>query len=296
MWGLCAVLTTTDVFPVGSKSRTDARITLLYKADWFRVPYPFQWGMPTVKVAGVFGMFAGVLASAIESVGDYYACARLSGAPPPPTHAVNRGIGTEGLGCIIAGMFGSGNGTTSYSENIGAIGITKVHSIHIIMNASLSDWNGNSAKSDEPVPEKEGIQYDRDRMYLYLMHMYILLNPNFFQVGSRRVVQCAGFIMLLFGVLNKVGALFLTIPSPIIGGLFCVMFGIIAAVGLSNLQFVDLNSSRNLFVIGFTIFFALVKPCHIKPSYKTITILSTNPDIVHKSILSMYSNAFHDDL
>ena len=65
--------------------------------------------------------------------------------------------------------------------------------------------------------------------------------------------------MLLFGVLNKVGALFLTIPSPIIGGLFCVMFGIIAAVGLSNLQFVDLNSSRNLFVIGFTIFFALVK-------------------------------------
>ena len=79
------------------------------------------------------------------------------------------------------------------------------------------------------------------------------------QVGSRRVVQCAGVIMLLFGVLNKVGALFLTIPSPIIGGLFCVMFGIIAAVGLSNLQFVDLNSSRNLFVIGFTIFFALVR-------------------------------------
>lgn len=73
-------------------------------------------------------MFAGVLASAIESVGDYYACARLSGAPPPPMHAVNRGIGTEGIGCIIAGMLGTGNGTTSYSENIGAIGITRVHS------------------------------------------------------------------------------------------------------------------------------------------------------------------------
>ena len=71
-------------------------------------------------------MFAGVLASAIESVGDYYACARLSGAPPPPIHAVNRGIGIEGIGCIIAGMWGTGNGTTSYSENIGAIGVTKV--------------------------------------------------------------------------------------------------------------------------------------------------------------------------
>ena len=82
--------------------------------------------MPTVSVAGVFGMLAGVLSSLVESVGDYYACARLSGAPPPPTHAMNRGIGTEGIGCLIAGLVGSGNGTTSYSENIGAIGITKV--------------------------------------------------------------------------------------------------------------------------------------------------------------------------
>ena len=49
-----------------------------------------QWGWPTVSVAGVFGMLAGVLAGAIESVGDYYACAHLAGAPPPPVHAVNR--------------------------------------------------------------------------------------------------------------------------------------------------------------------------------------------------------------
>ena len=86
-----------------------------------------QWGTPTVSAAGVFGMLAGVLASIIESVGDYYACARLAGAPPPPTHALNRGIGMEGIGCLLAGAFGTGNGTTSYSENIGAIGITKVN-------------------------------------------------------------------------------------------------------------------------------------------------------------------------
>jgi len=36
------------------------------------------------------------------------------------------GIMIEGIGCVLAGMWGSGNGTTSYSENIGAIGITKV--------------------------------------------------------------------------------------------------------------------------------------------------------------------------
>ena len=38
-----------------------------------------------------------------------------------------QGIGMEGIGCILAGAWGSGNGTTSYSENVGAIGITKVY-------------------------------------------------------------------------------------------------------------------------------------------------------------------------
>ena len=71
-------------------------------------------------------MIAGVLASVVESIGDYFACARLAGAPPPPVHAVNRGIMTEGIACILAGAWGSGNGTTSYGENIGAVGITKV--------------------------------------------------------------------------------------------------------------------------------------------------------------------------
>ena len=82
--------------------------------------------MPTVSAAAVVGMIAGVMAGIVESIGDYYACARLSGAPPVPQHAVSRGILIEGLCCMLAGAFGSGAGTTSYSENIGAIGITKV--------------------------------------------------------------------------------------------------------------------------------------------------------------------------
>lgn len=77
-------------------------------------------------MSSVLGMMAGVLASTMESIGDYYACARLSGAPPPPTHAINRGIAVEGVGCILAALWGSGNGTTSYSQNIAALGITRV--------------------------------------------------------------------------------------------------------------------------------------------------------------------------
>ena len=71
-------------------------------------------------------MMAGVLSSVIESIGDYFACARIAGAPPLPNHAINRGLGIEGIGCILTGAFGTGNGTTSYSENVAALGITRV--------------------------------------------------------------------------------------------------------------------------------------------------------------------------
>ncbi|KAJ7386674.1 hypothetical protein OS493_006682 [Desmophyllum pertusum] len=208
-WIICGIITAAGGFPSDPSipqyvARTDARTAVLKEAKWFRFPYPGQWGTPTVSAAGVFGMLAGVLASIIESVGDYYACARFSGAPPPPTHALNRGIGMEGIGCLLAGAFGSGNGTTSYSQNIGAIGITKV--------------------------------------------------------GSLRVIQYGALFMLLISVLGKIGALFVCIPDPIVGGVYMVMFGMIAAVGISNLQFADMNSSRNLFIVGFSIVFGLALP------------------------------------
>lgn len=37
-----------------------------------------------------------------------------------------RGIFVEGLSCVLDGIFGTGNGSTSSSPNIGVLGITKV--------------------------------------------------------------------------------------------------------------------------------------------------------------------------
>ena len=77
------------------------------------------------------------------------------------------------------------------------------------------------------------------------------------------MLQCAGLIMVVVGVIGKIGALFTTIPDPIVGGVFMVMFGIIASVGISNLQFVDLNSSRNLFIIGLSLLMGLALPYYM---------------------------------
>ena len=42
MWGLCAILTVTEVISPTNGARTDKNIELLYKADWFRFPYPCE--------------------------------------------------------------------------------------------------------------------------------------------------------------------------------------------------------------------------------------------------------------
>ncbi|XP_036001922.1 solute carrier family 23 member 2 isoform X1 [Fundulus heteroclitus] len=222
-WLVCFLLTVFDALPsksnqYGFSARTDINLNAVTNSPWFHMPYPGQWGMPTVSLSSVLGMMAGVLASTMESIGDYYACARLSGAPPPPIHAINRGIAVEGIGCILAALWGTGNGTTSYSQNIAALGITKV--------------------------------------------------------GSRLVLQTTGVLMIVLGVFGKFGAVFITIPDPVIGGMFLVMFGMIAAVGISNLQYVDLNSSRNLLILGFSTFSGLVLP----------TWFHSNPGIIDTGI------------
>ena len=65
---------------------------------------------------------------------------------------------------------------------------------------------------------------------------------------------------MFVGVLGKIGALFVSIPDPIVGGVFMVMFGMISAVGISNLKYADMNSSRNLFIVGFSIVFGSALP------------------------------------
>ncbi|XP_077596562.1 solute carrier family 23 member 1 isoform X2 [Stigmatopora nigra] len=235
VWLLCYVFTLADLLPsdprgYGHRARTDARGDIMTSAPWFRVPYPCQWGPPTVTLAGVLGMFSATLAGIVESIGDYYACARLAGAPPPPVHAINRGIFMEGVCCIVAGLLGTGNGSTSSSPNIGVLAITKV--------------------------------------------------------GSRRVVQYGAGIMLLLGCVGKFTALFASLPDPILGGMFCTLFGMITAVGLSNLQLVDLNSSRNLFVLGFSLFFGLTLPAYLDAHPKCIRTGAEELDQILTVLLS----------
>ena len=191
MWIICTLLTVTDALPPGHPGRADKKLKIITDSPWFRIPYPGQWGLPTVSLSGVLGMLAGVIACTVESISYYPTTSRMCGAPPPPVHAINRGIAIEGVGTVLAGLWGSGNGTNTFGENVGTIGVTKV--------------------------------------------------------GSRRVIQWACALMIVQGVISKFGAVFIIIPEPIVGGIFCVMFGMIAAFGKYTTYILLYNYYLNIY-------------------------------------------------
>jgi uracil-xanthine permease len=100
-------------------------------ADWFRLKVIMPWGAPKFGLAAVGAISAGFLCVTIESIGDYHSCAFAAGIDDPSESQVSRGIGAEGVSCALSGIFGS-VGTTSYTENIGLIGLTGVASRYVV--------------------------------------------------------------------------------------------------------------------------------------------------------------------
>ncbi|CAL1410852.1 unnamed protein product [Linum trigynum] len=79
-------------------------------------------------------------------------------------------------------------------------------------------------------------------------------------IGSRRVVQISTAFMFFFSIFGKFGALFASIPLPIFAAIYCVVFGIVSAVGISFMQFANSNSLRNHYVLGLSLFLAISIP------------------------------------
>ncbi|XP_071091152.1 solute carrier family 23 member 1-like [Haliotis cracherodii] len=234
-WGISAILTLSGALSSEPESpqyyaRTDSRTYVIRDSGWFYVPYPGQFGMFTFN-AGVFSSFlVSSLLSIIDSIADYSACARICHVPPPPAHAVNRGVAVEGVMSIITGGLGIGHATSSFGGNIGTIGLTKV--------------------------------------------------------ASRCVMQVAGVLFIVFSVLPKIGAVFVTVPYPVVGGTMVVLDGLLVGVALSNLQPVDLSSTRNLAIIGMSLFVGLMMPYWTETTTTGLNTGNTKADSLLKVLVS----------
>ncbi len=79
------------------------------------------------------------------------------------------------------------------------------------------------------------------------------------RVASRRVVQVAAVILLLYGLSPKLGALLVLIPRPITGAVFLVICGMIATVGLRLLS-CGVKDEAWLLTTAITLIAALTLP------------------------------------
>lgn len=74
-----------------------------------------------------------------------------------------------------------------------------------------------------------------------------------------RIMTWTAITAITLAFVGKLGALMQTIPVPVMGGIMCLLFGSIAAVGLNSLikNHVDLSEPRNLCIVGVTLVFGI---------------------------------------
>ena len=164
------------------------------KASWVTslqtLPYGFEFNL-----GAVIGVTLVSIVSAVETVGDTSATAKAGAGREATDEEISGATYADGLGTAVAGVFG-GLPNTSFSQNVGIVGMT-------------------------------GIM-------------------------SRHVVTIAGAIMVLCGLIPKIGAIIASMPLPVLGGGVIVMFGMVASAGLNVLSEVKM-SRRNMIIIALSL-------------------------------------------
>lgn len=194
------------------------------------LPYGFEFNLGAVIAVTIVS-----IVSAIETVGDVSATAKAGAGRIATDEEVAGATYADGLGTAVAGVFG-GLPNTSFSQNVGIVGMT-------------------------------GIM-------------------------SRHVVTIAGLIMIVCGLMPKIGAVIASMPLPVLGGGVIVMFGMVASAGLNMLSEVHM-SRRNMVIIAVSLAFGLglnLVPTAVQYLPGTLKVLATSavaPTAVMAVILNL---------
>ncbi|AGA08049.1 purine permease [Sinorhizobium meliloti] len=210
-------------------------------AGWFAVVTPLRFGMPIFDPVLIATMSLVMIVVMIESTGMFLALGEMTNREVKQQQ-LTAGLRVDGLGTIIGGLFNTFP-YTSFSQNVGLVGVTGVK--------------------------------------------------------SRYVCVMGGVIMILLGVIPKMGALVEAVPTFVLGGAGLVMFGMVAATGVRILSTVDFKSSRNnLFVVAVSVGFGLIPM--IAPNFLMWMPHAIHPIIESGIVLAAVSavvlNAFFNGL
>ena len=95
-------------------------------AKAFAIVTPFQFGWPTFDAVAILTMSLVMVVVMIESLGMFLALGEMTGKPIGRAD-ISRGLRVDGLGTLIGGIFNTFP-YTSFSQNVGLVGVTGVRS------------------------------------------------------------------------------------------------------------------------------------------------------------------------
>ncbi len=171
------------------------------RAEAFHLVLPFQFGAPKFAIGPIVTLCIVQLVVFVESAGMFFALGDIVGRKVDSA-ALGRGLRVDALGTLLGGIFNTFP-STSFSQNIGLVGMTGVR--------------------------------------------------------SRWVTVVGGAIMVVLGLMPKLGALVAAIPQPVLGGTGIAMFGMVAATGVRILSEVDFKTHRNnLLIVALGIGFGMI--------------------------------------
>jgi NCS2 family nucleobase:cation symporter-2 len=103
------------------------------QVSWFAMVRPFQFGRPTFHLGAILTMCLVMVVVMIESLGMFLAVGEITGKPLTQRD-ISDGLRVDGLGTLIGGLFNTFP-YTSFSQNVGLVGVTGVRSRFVCVTA-----------------------------------------------------------------------------------------------------------------------------------------------------------------
>lgn len=112
-------------------------------------------------------------------------------------------------------------------------------------------------------------------------------------VRRNKIIFIAGSMLIILGLVPKIGAATLAIPGPVLGGAMLAMFGMVIGAGIKMLSHVDLNKQDNMVVVAISLAMGLgvtVVPDLFSVLPESLSVI-TSSGIVMGSLTAILLNA-----
>jgi NCS2 family nucleobase:cation symporter-2 len=104
-------------------------------ASWFAVVVPFHFGIPQFHLIPILTMCIVMVVVMIESLGMFLALGEITGKTIDQD-SLTHGLRADGIGTILGGIFNTFP-YTSFSQNVGLVGVTGVRSRYITVTGGV---------------------------------------------------------------------------------------------------------------------------------------------------------------